>query len=72
MSDGNDWTRHDTDDTIFICWSSEDVKGVRPDLTKKKCRAVLHKVKRGHDATLGISWDTLEIFAEDMYPKKES
>jgi len=67
----NDWTRHDTDDTIFICWSSEDVKRIRPDLTKDQCRKVLHKVKRGHDAELGICWDTIQIHAEDMFPEED-
>ena len=71
MSDGNDWMNHDTDDTIFICWSSEDVKHIRSDLTEEQCREVLHKVKRSHDATMGISWEVIETIADDMYPKKD-
>jgi len=69
MSDGNEWVKYDTDDTIFICWTSEDVKGIRPDLSEEQCREVLYKVKDGHDATLGISWDVIETIADDMYPK---
>ena len=63
-----DWTKHDTDDTIFVCWNTEDVRQLRPDLTDADCRKILHAVKDSHDATLGISWDVIESISYDMYP----
>ena len=63
-----DWTKYDTDDTIFVCWNTEDVRQLRPDLTDADCRKVLHTVKDKHDATLGISWDVIESISYDMYP----
>ena len=47
--------KYDTDDIIFVCWSVEDVRQLRPDLTDADCRKILHAVKDKHDATLGIS-----------------
>jgi hypothetical protein len=50
--------------TIAICWGVEDVKrqaivrGLK--LTKKECQRVLEMVLQTHDATLGVSWDTLD------------
>jgi len=66
--DNLDWTKHDTKDTIFVCWNTSDVRELRPDLTDEQCRKVLRKVKDGHDATLGISWDVIETISYDMYP----
>ena len=50
--------------TIDICWGVEDVKrqaAVRKlKLSKKECQQVLEQVLQTHDATLGVSWDTLD------------
>ena len=64
----SNWMKYDTDDMIFVCWSTEDVRQLRPDLTDADCRKILHAVKDKHDATLGISWDTIESISYDMYP----
>lgn len=55
-------------DTISITWHIDDVKEVRPDLNKKQCREVLQEVKKSHDATFGVTWDTLKIVADDLFP----
>ena len=52
---------------IALGWSIEDVQQVRPDLTDKQARQVLEEVERKHDATIGITWDTLEIAAEELF-----
>jgi hypothetical protein len=50
--------------TIAICWGVEDVqrqatiRGLK--LSKKECQQVLERVLDTHDATLGVSWDTLD------------
>tara|TARA_R100001443_G_scaffold59530_1_gene69855 strand:- start:213 stop:434 length:222 start_codon:yes stop_codon:yes gene_type:complete len=67
-SNSTDWTKYDTEDTIFVCWTTEDIREIRPDLTDHECRKILRKVKDGHDATLGISWDVIETISYDMYP----
>ncbi len=56
---------------IAIIWCIEDVSEVRPDLSPEQCWAVLQRAKRCHDATCGISWETLEITAQDMYAEPE-
>jgi hypothetical protein len=50
--------------TIAICWGVEDAARVAKKrglkLTKKECQKVLEMVLQTHDATLGVSWDTLD------------
>ena len=67
MSESN-CSKYDTEDEIFISWTTEDVRELRPELTDKQCRKVLHKVRDDHDANLGISWDVIENVSYDMYP----
>ena len=53
---------------IAIIWSISDVKTMRPDLTDAQCMDVLEMTEAWHDANLGVTWDTLEIWAEDLFP----
>jgi hypothetical protein len=52
---------------IALIWSIEDVQEVRPDLTDKQAWEVLQQVKSHHDATLGVTWETLEWVAQDLF-----
>ena len=52
---------------IALGWSIEDVQEVRPGLTAKQAWEVLQDVERKHDATIGITWDTLEWVAENLF-----
>ena len=52
---------------IAAIWCIEDVQEVRPDLTGDQAWEVLQEAERKHDAMMGISWDTLEILAEDLF-----
>jgi len=52
---------------IALIWSIDDVQAVRPDLTDKQAWEVLQKVERCHDATLGVTWLTLECVAEELF-----
>ena len=54
---------------MAIVWQIDDVLSVRPDLTEEQAAEVLGAVEAGHDATIGVSWDTLEIYADQMYPE---
>lgn len=56
---------------IEIIWSIDDVKHVRPDLTDKQCREVLEKVDHYHDPDVGVSWYTLEYWADELFGSKE-
>ena len=58
-------------DWIAEFWGVDDVKEVRPDLSDEQSRKVLHHVQHCHDATIGITWDTLEIVADNIFPEKE-
>ena len=62
----------DDPDEITIKWHVDDVLSVRPDLTKDQAREVLYTVDLNHDASIGISWEVIEIIAENMFepPKK--
>lgn len=53
-------------DQIAITWCVEDVKSIAPDLTHKQCQDVLQCVLYKHDATVGVNWDTLEYWADEI------
>ena len=63
----SNWMKYDTDDLMLFV-GVQKMAQLRPDLTNEDCRKILHAVKDKHDATLGISWDTIESIAYDMYP----
>jgi len=54
--------------SIATIWSTDDVRGIRPDLTEDQAWEVLQQVDDIHDADCGINWTTLETVAEDLYP----
>ena len=54
---------------IAIIWSLEDVQEIRPDLSDDECMEVLGFAEKKHDASIGINWDTLEIWADYLYPR---
>jgi hypothetical protein len=56
-------------DSIEVIWHIDDVKQVRPDLDEDQCRGVLQLVKDRHDCNNGITWETLEMTAERLYPE---
>jgi hypothetical protein len=56
------------DGKIAAIWCVEDVQQLRPDLTAEQAWDVLYEVGRKHDAEYGISWTTLEIIADDLFP----
>ena len=52
---------------IAIVWSVDDVQIIRPDLTFRRAWQVLKRVQDSHNATLGVTWQTLEQAAEDLF-----
>lgn len=51
-------------DEISITWHIMNVLGLDHSLTKKQARQVLQAVKRHHDASLGVNWDTLQVWID--------
>ena len=58
-------------DWITIKWHVDDVLDVREDLTREQAKEVLHKVGGNHDAEIGINWDVIEAWADNLYPDPE-
>jgi hypothetical protein len=58
-------------DEISINWHIEDVKSIAEDLTDEECRRVLYIAEREHDATIGINWDVLEMWADHVRSERE-
>ena len=56
--------------SIFIEWCVDDVKDVRPDLDDDQALEVLEFVKDNHDATIGVTWDTIQYAADLLYPEE--
>jgi hypothetical protein len=54
---------------IAMIWGVDDVLIVADWLTDDQAWEVLQDVARHADSSVGISWDTLEITAQDMYPE---
>jgi hypothetical protein len=51
-------------DEISITWSYEDVQQQDPTLTDDEARQVLKLMKDGHDATIGINWETIDAWID--------
>lgn len=56
---------------IAILWSTDDVREVRRDLTDDQCWEVLKVAENQLDATCGLSWDTLQDIADDLFGNPE-
>jgi hypothetical protein len=56
---------------IAIIWDIEDVKGLEPSLSDEEAFAVLQEVKRHHNPEYGVTWETLDITIDMLYPDKK-
>jgi hypothetical protein len=56
-------------DNCTVVWQPEDVLSIDNTLTDKQVSWVLGMMERKHDASLGISWTTIEFWASEA--KKE-
>jgi hypothetical protein len=52
---------------IALIWGVDDVKDRRPDLNDEQCWQVIATVERQHDCNHGVTWDTIEQTAEDLF-----
>ena len=51
-----------------IIWSVDDIQEIRKDLSEEQAMKILIEAERKHDASYGISWDTLDCMADLMFP----
>ena len=60
---------------IHIGWSTEDVlhqakkKGVK--LTEDEANEILLHMERKHDADIGISWGTIDVYIDDLVDERD-
>ena len=60
---------------ISIIWSTEDVlhqakeKGVK--LTEDEANEILLQMERKHDADIGISWTTIDVYIDDLVDARD-
>jgi hypothetical protein len=58
-------------DSINITWGISDVQDVYRDsnpnkeLTDEEARDILSELERKHDASIGISWDVIQVYVDD-------
>lgn len=52
---------------IALVWSVEDVQRMRRDLDDNQSWAVLQQCERDHDCDHGLTWDTIEQTAYDLF-----
>ena len=55
---------------IAHIWGIGDVQDLRPDLDDDQAWQVLQDVERRLDSQYGISWDTIEIVADELFGPK--
>ncbi len=63
------------DDTIEIRWSVEDVldqaEQLKIKLSKKEAQNILQDIHRRHDASIGVSWDTITYYIENCATERK-
>lgn len=62
---------------ITITWTIHDVTWLAGDrynaeLSDEDAAAVLEEAQRRHDASIGISWDVLDVYLSDLLARKQS
>jgi hypothetical protein len=56
-----------TRNQIAHFWAIDDVQYVRPDLNDDQAWQVLQTIDRRLDSEHGITWETIEIVADDLF-----
>ena len=66
----DDILRLTSPDWIASWWHIDDVKGLNKKLTKQECRDVLNMVDRRHDANIGINWDVINCYIDQIVDER--
>ena len=60
---------------ISIIWSTEDVlhqaKQKDVQLTEDEANQILLQMERKHDADIGISWETIDVYIDDLVDSRD-
>jgi hypothetical protein len=67
----NKMNNFNPDRQIAIIWDIDDVQSLRPDLDDNEAMQVLSAVDDKHDANIGINWDVIQFWADELYPQDE-
>ena len=54
------------EDNCTVVWVPEDVLTLDSTLTDEQVSWVLERMEHKHDATLGISWETIEFWISEV------
>jgi hypothetical protein len=57
----------DPNEWVSFHWSVDDVLSHRPKLTRSEALEVLHVCKKCHNAEIGISWDIIGYWADELF-----
>lgn len=57
---------------VAVIWCIDDVKQVRPDLTDDQAWEVLQRCYDKHACDVGLTWTTIEMAADGMFPEPSS
>ena len=57
------------DREIAIIWSVDDVQQLHPALTNEQAMEVLRRAEQEHDCNHGITWETIDDIASEMFPQ---
>jgi len=56
---------------IAMIWGIDDVLAVRDDLNDDQCWQVLQRIENRADCTQGITWDTIDMYCDELFPKSD-
>ena len=54
------------EDNCTIVWMPEDVLTLDDTLTEEQVSEVLYMMEQKHDASLGITWDTISFWIDEV------
>ncbi len=52
-------------------WHISDVQSLDEDLTEDECKDVLAMVDRKHDANIGINWDFIQYWIDEIIDERD-
>lgn len=53
-------------------WHIDDVKGLEETLTDEEAQDVLRMVNKRHDCNIGINWDFIQYFIDEIIDEREN
>jgi len=67
----SDIKRLTSPDWICDWWHIDDVQSLQEDLTDDECREVLKTIEHVFDATVGINWDVISYYIDQVIEERE-